>query len=67
MQALTKKEISARYSTSPRTIDVWRQQHGMPYIKINNSVRFVPEDTDAWFMGFRKGDVGIGHMSVTEK
>lgn len=50
----TKTEIAARYRHSVRSVEGWMKEHGMPYIKIEKSVRFHIPSCDEWFRTFAK-------------
>ncbi|MCB1096518.1 MAG: excisionase family DNA-binding protein [Verrucomicrobiae bacterium] len=54
---LSKSEIAKRLSVSLRTIDKWRDQHGMPAIQIGTVIRFDRESVDRWFNSFARQEI----------
>lgn len=43
----TKRELAQRWKVSPRTIENYMRRGIIPFIKIQNVVRFKTEDVDA--------------------
>lgn len=42
----TKEEVAERLRKTPKTIDVWVRDHGLPCIRIGHSVLFHRESVD---------------------
>ncbi|MEA3278576.1 MAG: helix-turn-helix domain-containing protein [Pseudomonadota bacterium] len=46
---LNEHQAAARLGLSHRTLQAWRWRGGGPrFVKLNNAVRYRPEDLDAW-------------------
>jgi hypothetical protein len=46
-----EKTEAARLDFSVRTLQAWRVRgNGPPYLKIGASVRYIPEQVDAWLI-----------------
>ena len=46
---LTQKELREIFSVSKQTIWRWTNKHGLPHIKINNTIRYNKQDAIDWF------------------
>ena len=54
-QYVTKGEIAKMLSVSPRTVDLWKAKHGLPYTKLGAVVRYNISLVRVWFDGHQKG------------
>lgn len=48
MNLLTTKEICEIYKISRNTVDRWRREKGLPYIRVGSGIRFKEEDVKEW-------------------
>jgi excisionase family DNA binding protein len=44
----TTRELQEFLKVSQTTIEKWRRQRGLPYVRLGRVVRFVPNDVRAW-------------------
>lgn len=53
---LTRQQLAEYLKVNVRTIDNYRKLHGLPFLKVGNSVRFRIIDVEKWlfFQKFRK-------------
>ncbi len=49
---LTRQEVAELLGVTVHTIDNYRRLHGLPYIKIANTVRFVLQDVLEWIKSY---------------
>jgi excisionase family DNA binding protein len=50
---ITIKDVMSTYKVSRPTVQGWMKK-GLPFYKIERSVRFDPSEVDAWIRGDRK-------------
>jgi excisionase family DNA binding protein len=50
---LTTEELCSRFKLTRKTIDRWRKK-GLPFIKINGSIRFDEKAVDEWVKNQQK-------------
>jgi len=44
----TKKEVADYLKVTVRQIDILRERHGLPFVKIGGVIRFRIEDVEKW-------------------
>ena len=52
---LTVDDMVERYSVSAKTIYYWVNIEKIPYLKINGSLRFHPDDLTNWENSLKRG------------
>ena len=55
MCVLTKSQVAQLLKVSPRTIDYWRSNYGLPTVKIGQVCRFHPDLVLDWFDSYLTG------------
>lgn len=45
---LTTEELCQWFKVSRRTITTWRQEKGLPFLKIGKAVRFEKQEVEKW-------------------
>lgn len=48
-QMLNEKEVAARWSISPRTLQAWRLKGGGPrFVRLGRAVRYMVQELEQW-------------------
>lgn len=54
MIIITKKELAKLWGVSERTIDLWKANHGLPFIKLGAVLRFDELEATIWLTKFQQ-------------
>jgi len=59
---LRTRDVCRKANVCQRTVDYWREQNLLPYVKLGGAIRFIPGDVDAFIAARR---VGVVKMKPT--
>lgn len=51
---ITGKQLCEMLAISPRTLQKWKSENSMPFIKAGNICRYEKDEVIAWFRQFRQ-------------
>ena len=51
---LKKKEVAVLLNVSPRTVNLWMAENGLPFLRVGSMCRFDRSKVLAWFNGFAR-------------
>lgn len=60
-EILTGSQLCELLGVSPRTVQKWKSEYSMPFIKAGNICRYEKDEVIAWFKQFRQNRKGDGN------